>query len=213
QPLGQGDLQPGGHKGARPRGESQGLALRDGRAQVHAGRPRRLVGRQGQALGVRQAKDPGGVGHQAVFPVRGSAILPARFRATDALLWRGQLSAPSAVIRVTALASAPNTSADTSLATIQSQPFFASLARALASRSPVSAAKPTTRAGRRGPGADRAARMSGFSTSFRAGGPAPPFLPLAPAAVATRQSDTAAVSTATSTAPAAMQASCICRAV
>jgi hypothetical protein len=55
-----------------------------------------------------------------------SARVPAR----AVFDWRGQLSSPAAVIRVAALPSAPNTSALTSLATIQSQPLWLSLRRA-----------------------------------------------------------------------------------
>ena len=49
------------------------------------------------------------------------------------------------------------------------------LSMALATRFSVSAAKPTTSAGRCGPGLDKVARMSGLGTSSRLGGAAPAF--------------------------------------
>src|SRR5260221_14708896 len=78
---------------------------------------------------------------------------------------------------------------------------------ALATRFSVSAAKPTTRAGRWGPGLDSVARMSGLGTSSREGGAAPAFfLILAGAAWAAFQSATAAGHTGISILPAARQA-------
>ena len=100
---------------------------------------------------------------------------------------------------------------DTSLATIQSAFLRARLACAFAIRSSVSAAKPMTRRGRRGPGCAMVARMSGFATSSSAGGAAPgTFLILPAAALATCQSATAAANTATSAGSAAWHASSIC---
>ena len=74
----------------------------------------------------------------------------------------------------TLLRSPPMTSPDTSLATIQSAPLRSRFACAFATTLSVSAAKPMTRRGRR---AERAssARISGFSTSVRVGGPPAPF--------------------------------------
>ena len=85
------------------------------------------------------------------------AIRAASLRATSTLLCLGQRSAsPPLVNRVTALPSEPNTSSETSLPTIQSQPLRDSLARALASSSVVSAAKPSTSFGRFFPAAETA---------------------------------------------------------
>ena len=102
---------------------------------------------------------------------------------------------------------------ETSLATIQSAPLRRRLAVALATRSSVSAAKPTTRRGR----SARAAtvrRMSGFSASARAGGcPDGFFLTLEPLAEVTRQSATAAAKTAASAGSAASTAASISAAV
>ena len=80
---------------------------------------------------------------------------------------------------------------DTSLATIQSQPFLASLALALAKRSSVSAAKPMTNRGRFDLRWATVARISGFSTSSRVGG-RPCFLILLWLSWRGRQSATAA---------------------
>ena len=70
---------------------------------------------------------------------------------------------------------------ETSLARIQSQPFAARLARALATMSSVSAAKPMTK--RRpvvGAPGDSVARMSGFSARRSSGGPLAVFFQLVP---------------------------------
>ena len=105
-------------------------------------------------------------------------------------------------------------SADTSLATIRSQPFRAIFVRACSTTASVSAANPTTRGGR--PDGRRAtvARMSGFSTSGIGAGPVPSFLIfLLPASCSGRQSATAAAKTAMSAGSAASTAASICRAV
>src|SRR5579885_3806034 len=90
----------------------------------------------------------------------------------------GQSSTPSASTRWIVLRSPPKVPVpgETSLARIQSHPLRARLARALATRSSVSAAKPMTRAGRSLPRPAIVARMSGFSTRRREGGPLPSFL-------------------------------------
>ena len=77
----------------------------------------------------------------------------ARRRATSAFDSRGQRSTPLAGDQqhLVLVAAHDRRPALTSLATIQSQPLRASLARAWASRSSVSAAKPTTSCGRCGP--------------------------------------------------------------
>jgi hypothetical protein len=70
-------------------------------------------------------------------------------RAVSALLIRGQVSAPASVISVTAFSDPPMIpSGETSLATIQSQPLRARFSVACRTTSSVSAAKPTTSAGR-----------------------------------------------------------------
>src|ERR671912_1531504 len=130
---------------------------------------------------------------------------PASRMATSPLARVGQSSTPEALIRCTVLRSPPNvpTAADTSLATIQSQPLRWRLSMALATRFSVSAAKPTTSAGRCGPGLDSVARMSGLGVSSRLGGAIPAFfLIFEPAGRAAFQSATAAAQTATSTRPA-----------
>ena len=102
------------------------------------------------------------------------------------------------------LRSPPNVPAagETSLATIQSQPLRVRFSIALATRFSVSAAKPTTRAGRFGPRLESVARMSGLGVSSSAGGAAPAFfLILTVAGLAIFQSATAAAQTATSTLP------------
>ena len=102
---------------------------------------------------------------------------------------------------------------DTSLATIQSAPFFASLAWACAAIVCVSAAKPTSRVGRWA-WRPSVANISGFSTSMSgAGAPDPSFLIFCSAASAVRQSATAATMIATSAGSAASTAASISRAV
>ena len=127
----------------------------------------------------------------------------ARRWAVSVLVRRGQGSAPSGVIRITAFSVPPMmpVAGETSFATIQSQPLRRRLAEAWATTSSVSAAKPTTRAGR--PSVQRATvlRMSGFSANSSAGAGAPAcFLILELEAEATRQSATAAAKTAASAA-------------
>ena len=102
---------------------------------------------------------------------------------------------------------------ETSLARIQSQPFFLSFAWAWARTSSVSAAKPMTRLGRPDLRCAIVARMSGFSTSSSVGGPLPPFLILPALTCRGRQSATAAANTATSAGSAFSTASSICCAV
>src|SRR5580658_11159352 len=90
-----------------------------------------------------------------------------RLRATSSFDCGGQFSTPLAVTRCTVLTSPPMipVAGETSLARIQSQPFLASLALALAMRSLVSAAKPMTRCGRPDLRCEIVDRMSGFSVS------------------------------------------------
>ncbi len=139
----------------------------------------------------------------------------ARRRATSSLASVGQVSTPFSVTRWIVLRSPPKVPdpGATSLARIQSQPFFARFTRAFATTFSVSAAKPTTRRGRRLPGCDSVARMSGFSASVSDGGSPPPFfLSFCSAALATRQSATAAAHTATSAGSARSHAVSISRA-
>jgi hypothetical protein len=77
---------------------------------------------------------------------------------------RGQDSTPDAVMRCTALSSPPIAppSAETSFATIQSQPLRFSFALACSITFSVSAAKPTTSFGRFASSLATVARMSGF---------------------------------------------------
>ena len=104
-------------------------------------------------------------------------------------------------------------SGETSFATIQSQPLRRRLAVAWSTTFSVSAAKPTTSRGRFAP-LDTVARMSGFSANSSAGArPEPSFFIFCPAALATRQSATAAAITAASAGRADCTAASICRAV
>ena len=103
---------------------------------------------------------------------------------------------------------------ETSLATIQSQPLRARLARAFASTDSVSAAKPTTSFGRSRASFETVAKISGFSANSSTGGrPEPSFFSFCAAAPTTRQSATAAAKTAASAGKAAITASRICTAV
>src|SRR5436190_2355542 len=190
--------------------------------QVGAGRRRGGVVRQLQVATVRQADDLDldGLGaHSAAsagrLRVRWRAIAPASCMATRSFDRVGQSCTPCAVMRWTVLRSPPKVpeAGETSLATIQSQPLRVRFSMALATRFSVSAAKPTTSAGRFGPGLLRVARMSGLGASSSAGGALPAFfLILAEAGLAIFQSATAAAQTATSTLPAARQAASICSA-
>ncbi len=54
---GNGPAQARRNHGPRAGAQGHGLVVRHGGAQVHPGGPHRLIGRQGQALGVRQAED------------------------------------------------------------------------------------------------------------------------------------------------------------
>src|SRR5690606_28593669 len=150
--------------------------LGHGGAQVHAGRAAGFIGRQRQVRVVGQPDDGDDRGQ-----ARASAIFLASRSATASLGARSQRSVASLETSSTVFSAPPITPGwVTSLATIQSQPLRASLARAWASTSLVSAAKPTTSFGRSGPAAPRVARMSGFSTRRRAGGPSLPFFSLTP---------------------------------
>ena len=103
-------------------------------------------------------------------------------RATSAFDCGGHDSTPAPVTRCTVLRSPPimPVAGETSLATIQSQPFLSSLASALPIRSSVSAAKPMTRRGRFDLRCATVERISGFSVSSMVGG-RPCFLILLPA--------------------------------
>src|SRR6185437_8979445 len=206
---GQGHGEAGGHRVTAAGPEDHRLVLRHGGAQVHARGVRGLVGRQRQPLAVRQPHDPDLDAHAS-----SPAMRSARRRATSPFDAFGQGSTPCESTSSTSFSSPPMIAPSlTSLATIQSQPLRASLARASASRLPVSAANPTTSRGRAGPLAERVARMSGFSTSRMAGGPSLPFFSLTVKASSTRQSETAATQTAASTGSAPSEASSISRAV
>ena len=101
----------------------------------------------------------------------------------------------------------------TSLATMRSQRFRASFSRAWAITSSVSAAKPTTSRGRCFFRPATLARISGFSTSPRRGGPDAPFFNFDAPAVSTRQSATAAAAMKMSAGRACSTAASISRAV
>ena len=104
-------------------------------------------------------------------------------------------------------------SGDTSLAMIQSHILRARFAVALAITSSVSAANPTTRAGRPSVICETRARMSVFSANSNTGRPPAVFLIFLLLAEATRQSATAAAKTAACAGNAASTASAISRAV
>ena len=120
----------------------------------------------------------------------------------------GQLSTLPSTTRCTVFLSPPKVpvSGETSLATIQSQPFLSRLAAAFSMMSSVSAAKPMTRGERMSPALLRLWRMSGFSANLRVGGLPPAFLSFCSAGSTTRQSLTAAAQTATSTGSTVRQA-------
>src|SRR5579859_3238208 len=196
------------HGEPRARAQRQRLVLRHGGAQVHAGRLGGLVGGQRQVRAMRQAGDRDGRVHLSSWAMRWASR-----RATSPLAIRSHRSIPPLVTRATALSSPPMVPATlTSLATIQSQPFLASLALAWTSTSLVSAAKPITSRGRALP-FDRLARMSGFSVSAMAPGAWPSFLIFLSPAGAGRQSATAATQTAMSAGSAASQALSMSRAL
>ena len=93
------------------------------------------------------------------------------FFATSVFDRVGQVSTSEAVTRCTLLLSPPITpvSVETSLATMRSQPFFASFCFACSITFSVSAAKPTMSGGRLSERCEMVARMSGFSVSDRFG--------------------------------------------
>ena len=175
---------------ARPDGDQRPLAGRERQAggpplrrevgaEVHAGRAVGGVAGSGSA-GSRpgRRRDRDGDGHASA-----SAMRSASRSAVAAFDIRGQGSAPSAVISVTALSGPPMmpVAGRTSLATIQSAPLRSRLATAFSTTSSVSAAKPTTSRGRPSPRPATVRRMSGFSASASVGGGAPAaFLTLLP---------------------------------
>src|SRR5271165_1301164 len=143
------------------------------------------------------------------------AIRSASRAATSRLVITGQSSVPSASTRWIVLLSPPKVPVpgETSLARIQSQHLRRRLRRPFSTTSSVSAAKPTTRAGRSLPRWAMVARMSGFSLRRSTGGAPPSFFSFRRPTVSTRQSATAAAMTATSTGSAASQAASISTAV
>src|SRR5262245_3252953 len=100
--------------------------------QVEPGRVLALISRQRQVGAVRQPTHADLDFAHALAPASWSAMRATSARATSSFDCGGQDSTPLAVTRWTALRSPPMTplSADTSLATIQSQPLRASLALA-----------------------------------------------------------------------------------
>ena len=120
----------------------------DAGAQVEAGAARRGVGRQ--PLGDARIEDPhvdaASCARRASLMARRAprraAISATSWRASASLPARGSSRAPRASTSVSALSSWPKV-AGPRLATISGTFFFSRLALALASRSPLSAAKPT----------------------------------------------------------------------
>src|SRR5215472_12152099 len=186
----------------------------DARMQIETGRQARTPGREAPARKPR-VEDLELDSHEPWGARRCRAIRSASRWATSRLVITGQSSMPSASTRWMVLRSPPKVSVpgDTSLARIQSQRLRSRLARAFATISSVSAAKPMTRAGRSLPRCAMLARISGFSARRSTGGPAPSFFSLCRPAVSTRQSATAAAMTATSTGSVASQAASISAAV
>src|SRR6516165_9875232 len=188
----------------------------DAGVQVETGRQARAPGRETPA-GKSRIEDfeldfQGPRGRETP---RCRAIRSASRAATSCLVITGQSSIPSASTRWIVLRSPPKVSvpSDTSLARIQSQRLRRRLRRAFSTTPSVSAAKPTTRAGRSLPRWAMVARMSGFSARRSTGGPLLSFFSLRRPAASTRQSATAAAMTATSTGSAASQAASISLAV
>src|SRR5574338_544734 len=148
--VGDGDLEAGGD-----RMPLAGLKIEIlGRDHVHPGGTRRGIARQGQAFAVGQSSQTDADGHSS-----SSAMRAIKWRAMSCLAASGQSSTPSAVIRWTRLCVPPITLPDTSLATIQSAFLALRLAMAWSTTFSVSAAKPTSRRGRRSLTAS-SARMS-----------------------------------------------------
>src|SRR5436305_5513215 len=179
--------------------------------QIHPRGTRGSIARQRQVASACEVLN--GKLH-AAFP-KAVTMRAVSWRPTSALLIGGQSSTPNAVMRCTVLLSPPMMPVvgDTSLATIQSQPFFVRLACACAITSSVSAAKPMTSAGRF---ARRAMveRMSGLAARWISGTlPPSRFLSLLLNILSGRQSETAAVNTATSAGKAASHAASISQAV
>src|SRR6202161_594622 len=152
-----------------------------------------LIGRQRQAFAMGQLPDLDfDRAAQEVFPTVW-AIRATNAAATCSLDITGQestwISAPSRVSRWTVLRSPPITpdAGETSLATIQSQPFRSSFALALSIRCSVSAANPITSPGRLSGNFEMVARISGFSTSCSGGMPAGVFFRLLAPSLATRR--------------------------
>ena len=151
---------PGGSAIARPVGtsarcagrERQRRGLGDRREQIEARGVFGLIGRQCEPFAVRQALHfDDDIGAHGWVPVSAVAMRATSAVATSSLPIAGHDSTPSRVTMCTVLRSPPITplAGDTSLATIQSHPLRVSLDCALAIRFSVSAAKPTTRRGRR----------------------------------------------------------------
>src|SRR5450432_58785 len=178
------------------------MASRDDYRRVGRDRGEQIETRRTFALigGKRQIGSMGephhlklGFAHDAA-PAKAAAMRATSAPATSSFDCGGHDSTPSLVIRCTLLRSPPMipVAAETSLATIQSQPLRLSLACALAMTFSVSAAKPITKRGRSALRCATAERMSGFSIRVRAGVAPFAFLIFWRPASATRRSATAA---------------------
>src|SRR5208283_1878619 len=172
-------------------------AVRQGGEEIDPSRSWCLIGGQGQAFAMRQAFHSDSDSRRArvhrLVPPSMAASFATRRTATSCLLIKGKLSLHCFVKITTLLLSPPKTPASlTSLATIISQFLAVSLAYAFSSSFSLSAAKPTTRAGRSFESCPIAAKISGFSMSVRLGVCFVTFLIFARAVSATRQSATAA---------------------
>src|SRR3984957_6299637 len=186
--------------------------------EIEAGGERALILRQRQIAPMRQLDDAHLDGRLVAHRSASSsavAIRAIKARATSSFDCGGQDSTPAAVIKWIVLTSPPMmpVAGETSLARIQSQPFLASFAWALAMTLSVSAAKPMTSRGRPELRCAIVDRMSGFSVSARVGVLPGCFLILLSLGRSARQSATAAANTATSAGSACSTALSICCAV
>ena len=166
----QGDGDAGRDHGAAAGRDLERRVSRHRGEEIEAGGVRALISRQRQVCAVRQAHDAQFRAH-LLSPASSAAIRAMSMRATSSLVCGGQDSTPDGVIKWMVLPSPPMmpVAGETSLARIQSQPFLASLALALAMTWSVSAAKPMTSRGRPDLRCAIVDRISGFSISLSVG--------------------------------------------
>src|SRR5262245_20155796 len=211
---GQRDGDAGADQGALP-GRQDEIRGQRGKEVEPGGQWRRIT-RQRQAVAVRQPPQRHGdaLGIQ-VCAAKWRTMRSTSRSATSIFDSVGQCSTVPSEMRWTVFCCPPNVPVpgETSLATIQSQPFAARLAVACPTTRSGSAAKAMTNRGLALPAPESVARISGLTASSSRGGLAPAFFSFWPAGLAIFQSATAAAHTATSAGSAARQDASISSAV